>query len=536
MTAGISFLYLLLALRGFAGGVSDEKPVTGDAFVTAAIAEPANLIPFFASDSASAHISRLIFNGLVKYDKNLKLAGDLADDWEVKEGGRVIVFHLRKGVAWQDGAPFTAEDVAFTFEKLTDTRLPTPYGSDFEKVKTLKVIDPYTVEVVYREPFSPGLASWSMGIVPKHLLENENLLSTRFSRQPVGTGPYILKKWKTGERLELAANPHYFEGRPWIDRYVYRINPDESTTFLELETENLDSVGLTPLQYRRQTDNPFFKKNYVKFRLPSFSYTYLGYNLQNPLFADKRVRKALGLAVNKREIIDVALLGLGRVATGPFLPESWAYNPAVRESAFDPAAARKLLTEAGWADTDGDGVLDKGGQKFSFTVLTNQGNEERRMVCEMIQKRLRDIGIRMQIRVVEWGTFLKEFIDKKRFEAVLLAWQLSYDPDIYDIFHSSKTHPGEFNFVTYRNDEADRLLEEGRRLFPEEERARVYQRLHEILSDDEPYTFLYVPEALPVVHRRFRGVESAPIGVGHNFIHWFVPANEQKYKARISTD
>lgn len=506
------------------------RPATGDALVTASIGEPTNLIPFFAADSASADISRLIFNGLVKYDKDLKLVGDLASNWEVKEHGLVIIFHLRKNVLWQDGAPFTAGDVEFTFWKLMDPSTPTPYGGDFEKVKSLKVLDPYTVEVTYKEPFSPGLASWSMGMLPRHLLAKENLMKTAFSRHPVGTGPYILKKWKTGEVLELVSNKNYFESRPFIDRYFYRIIPDQATAFLELQTQNLDMAELTPLQYKKETDTAFFRKRYQKFRFPNVGYTYIGYNLENPIFKDKKVRKAIGLAINKNEIMDVTLLGLGKVSTGPFLPGAWAYNPEVKESVFDPETAKRLLAEAGWKDTNGDGWLDKNANRFSFTILTNQGNDQRKMACEVIQKRLAEVGIEMKIQMVEWGTFLKEFIDKKRFEAVLLAWQLSYDPDIFDIFHSSKSRPGEFNFVSYKNEEVDRLLEEGRRIFPEEERAKIYHRIHEILSDDEPYTFLYVAESLPIVHKRFHGVEVAPAGIGYNFIRWFVPEDEQRYK------
>ena len=500
-----------------------------DAFVTASIAEPANLLPLFASDTASAQVSGLIFNGLVKYDKDLKLVGDLASDWQVRGDGQQITFYLRRDVLWQDGVAFSAEDVEFTFKSLTDPAIPTPYGGDFEKIKSVTVRDPYTVEVLYKEPFSPGLASWAMGILPKHLLQNENLMNTDFSRHPVGTGPYILKKWKAGETIELAANPRYFEGAPGLDRYVLRIIPDQATAFLELQNEGLDFAGLSPLQFKKQTDTGFFKSAYRKYKIPSFGYVYIGYNLSKPLFSDPKVRRAVGLAINKCEIIDVTLLGQGRVATGPFLPGTWAYNDNVKESVFDPDEARRLLGEAGWHDTDGDGLLDKNGKKFSFVILTNQGNDERKMACEMIQKRLRDIGIKMDIHVVEWRTFLKEFIDKRKFDAVLLAWQLSRDPDIFDIFHSSKKSPGQFNFVSYQNPEVDRLLEEGRRLFPEEERAKIYKRVHEIISQDEPYTFLYVPESLVAVHARFEGLEPSPAGLTHNFIRWRVPKGSEKY-------
>ncbi|MBI3252893.1 MAG: peptide-binding protein [Candidatus Omnitrophica bacterium] len=521
------FLFLFLFSAPVFASADERR---GDAFVTSSIAEPSNLIPFLASDSASAEVSRLLFNGLVKYDKNLKLTGDLASDWDIEEGGLVIVFHLRKNVRWQDGEPFTARDVAFTFRALTNPSVPTPYGGDFEKVVSLETPDPHTVRVRYKEPFSPGLASWSVGIVPEHLLKDADWPATGFSRNPVGTGPYKLVQWTSGEKLVLRANPDYFEGAPFIARVVYRILPEPTTAFLELETENIDSAALSPLQFKRQTGTPFFKTHYAKYAFPSFSYTYIGYNLRNPLFADKKVRKAIGLAIHKQEIIDTVLLGYGRAATGPFLADGWAADPAIGPSGFDPSRAKALLAEAGWRDTSGDGILDRGGRRFSFTILTNWGNTDRKMACEIIQKRLRDVGIEMNIQTLEWSVLLREFIGKKRFEAVLLGWQLSPEPDPYDIFHSSKTGPGQFNFVSYKNEEADRLMEEARRIFPEAERAKIYHRLHGILSEDEPYTFLYVPESLVALHRRFKGVEPAPAGIGHNFIEWYVLKNERKYR------
>lgn len=533
LTPSILLMGCLLAgtaQNTFSNNASSE--LSGDAFVTSSIGEPSNLIPFLATDSASAEISHLIFNGLLKYDKNIQLTGDLAESWEVTDSGLRVMFHLRKGVRWQDGALFTARDVKFTYEKLVDPATPTPYGGDFEKVKSLTILDDYTVEVIYKEPFSPGLASWTIGIVPQHLLNKEDFTKTGFSRNPVGTGPYRLRKWVSGERIDLSANKDYFEGEPALLRYVYRIIPDQATNFLELQTGGLDLSALTPLQFHRQTETPFFKKEYKKISYPSFSYAYIGYNLEDPFFSDVRVRRAIGMAIDKEEIIDVTLMGLGRVSTGPFLPGSWAYNPDVRVSEFDPASARRLLEEVGWKDTDGDGVLEKDGRLFSFTLITNQGNDQRKMACEIVQNRLKSVGIEVKIQVVEWGTFLREFIDKKRFQAVLLAWQMSRDPDVYDIFHSSKSGPGEFNFVSYRNAEADTLLDQGRRIFGEEERAAIYRKLHARIAEDEPYTFLYVPDATLALHRRFQNVEETPTGIGHNFIQWAVEPDERKYSVR----
>jgi peptide/nickel transport system substrate-binding protein len=223
------------------------------------------------------------------------------------------------------------------------------------------------------------------------------------------------------------------------------------------------------------------------------------------------------------------LLGLGRVATGPFLPEAWAYNKAVKVAEYDPERARMLLGEAGWLDRDGDGILEKDGARFSFTIITNQGNEQRRMTAEIIQRRLKEVGIEVRIKIIEWSAFVSEFIDKRRFDAVLLGWGLSLDPDMYDIWHSSKTKEGEFNFVGYSNYEIDRLLIEGRRSFDQKERMSIYHRIHEILYEEQPYLFLYVPDSLPILNARFKGIEVGAAGIGHNFIEWHAPKTEQKY-------
>lgn len=517
-----AFLFIILFLLGFA-------PDYGDTIVTGSIGEPRTLVPILASDSSSGTICSLVFNGLVKYDKDLNLTGDLAEKWEVSGDGLEITFYLKKGVKWHDGSLFTAKDVEFTYKSLISPGVRTPYSGDFQMVKSLEVIDDYTLRVSYKEPFSPGLASWGMNIMPSHLLEKEDLNATKFARNPIGTGPYKFKSWKTGERVELVSNHDYFEGRPYIDKYIYRIIPDTATLFLELRAQAVDYTSLTPIQFRRQTETLFFKKNFQRFNFPSFGYTYMGYNLNNPKFKDVSVRRAINYAIDKEEIIKGVLLGLGRVSTGPFIPESWAYNKGVKPLEYNPAKARELLKNAGWLDLDGDGILEKDGVKFSFTVITNQGNDERKMVLEIIQKRLKEVGIEVKIKIIEWSAFVSEFIDKRRFEAVLLGWGLSLDPDMYDIWHSSKTKQGEFNFVGYSNAEVDGLLLKGRKTFNQEERKNIYHRIHEILYDEQPYLFLYVPDALPILASRFKGVEPAASGIGYNFIKWFAPRSEQRY-------
>lgn len=494
----------------------------GGAIVVASIGDARTLIPPLATDSASAEICSLVYNGIVKYDKNINIVGDLAESWEVLDDGLRIIFHLRKNVKWHDGVPFTAKDVEFTYKKLIDPNVKTAYSGDFEKIKALNVLDDYTIEVIYKEPYAPALSSWGMPIIPYHILKDEDLNTSKYARAPVGTGPYKFKKWLTGEKIELVSNHDYFEGRPHIDKYIYRIIPDDASMFLELQAKTIDLMGLTPLQYKRQTNTGFFEKNFNKFRYISFGYTYLGYNLLNDKFKDKKVRQALDYAVNKQEIIDGILLGMGQVATGPFVPESWAYNSVVTPRPYDPQKAKILLSEAGWRDSDNDGWLERKGKIFEFTIIVNQGNDLRQQAAEIIQHRLAEIGIKVKIKVVEWSVMITEFINKRKFEAVLMGWGLAREPDCFDIWHSSKTKEGEFNFISYKNAEVDDLLVKGRRIFDRETRAPIYKRIHEIIYDEQPYMFLWIADSLPIVNKRIKGIEAAPTGIMHNFIKWYI--------------
>ncbi len=512
------------------GCSSSKEPTSPNTIHIGSIGDAQRLIPMLASDSASGDISGWIFNGLVKYDKDLNLVGDLAESFTASPDCREVVFRLRKGVRWQDGKEFTAADVLFTYRKSIDPKVATPYSGDFERVETIEAPDDYTVRVTYKEPFAPGLASWGMGIIPKHILENADLNTTEFNRKPIGTGPYRIKEWTTGQKIVLAANGEYFEGKPRVGEYVYRIIPDNATMFLELKAGGLDFMGLSPLQYQRQSDTDYFKQYFNKFRYPAFAYTYLGYNLLDPRFADRRVRRGIAHAINRPSVIEGVLFGVGRPADQPVPPESWAYNPGVPRFEYNPEKARRLLAEAGWKDTNGDGILDKDGQPFRFTLMTNQGNNERAKTAEIVQRDLEKIGLKVEIRILEWQAFLHQFIDKKKFEAIILGWSLGRDPDSFDIWHSSKTKEGEFNFVSYSNPEVDRLLLEGRNTCDHDRRRAIYEKIHSLIAEDQPYTFLYYPDALPIVHKRFKGISPSAIGIWYNFpTEWYVPQNRAEW-------
>jgi peptide/nickel transport system substrate-binding protein len=329
------------------------------------------------------------------------------------------------------------------------------------------------------------------------------------------------------------ANPDYYEGRPHVGRLVYRVIPSQATIFLELKAKGVDYVRtLTAFQYSRQTDYPAFRKAYNKFHYPSSFYTFFGFNLKDPRFADVRVRQAFAHAINKRELIDGVVLGLAREVNGPIRPGTWAYTDQVRRYEYSPEKARALLTAAGWVDRDGDGIVeDKDGKPFAFTILTNQGNDERKKVAEIIQHRLKEIGVKAEIQVIEWAAFIKEYVKPRRFDAVILGLGTGEDPDQYAVWHSSQTGPDHMNRSGYSNPEVDHLLEVGRASCDQQERVTYYRRIQEILAEDLPVLFLYFKDELPVVSSRFRGIKESPAGIMYNFNEWYVPRKLQRYTA-----
>ena len=545
-----STLLALVALVAFGGSwgreagiaaeetpAANEKPVAGDTFVEASIGDITGLIPNITTDGASHEVGGLIYDGLVRQDKDYNWEPQMAESWQFSKDCLTLTFKLRKNVKWHDGKPFTGDDVLFTYKTMMNPKTPTAYKNDFEPIKDVQVPDPYTVRVTYSQPFAKALMGWGQTILPKHLLEkyaeDGKLREAPQVLKPVGTGPYRFQEWKTGEKVVLVANKDYFmEGRPYLGRIVYRIIPSQATVFLELTARGVDMSRLTAVQYARQTDYPAFKKDYNKYRFSDNRYTYLGFNLKDPRFADKRVRQAFAYAINKQELIDGVLLGLGQIATGPLRPGTWAHTDKVKRYPYDPAKAKQLLADAGWKDRNGDGILrNKEGQPFAFTIRTNQGNDERKKAAEIIQQRLKEIGVQTDIQTIEWAAFLKEYIRQKRFEAIVLGWGTTSDPDQYAIWHSSQAGPEQLNSISYANPEVDALLEKGRATCHQSERVAVYQRIQEILAEDQPYVFLYFRETLPVVTSRVRGIKVEPAGIDYNFIDWFVPKSLQRYSS-----
>ena len=421
-----------------------------------------------------------------------------------------VVFRLRDGVRWHDGAPFTSRDVKFTYDAIMDDRVASPRKSDYELVLSVATPDPLTVRVVYRRPFSPALESWMTSVLPAHLLGDlaPDRWPLEFNRAPVGTGPFKFVEWKTNQFVRVARNDDYFRGRPHLDGIVFRTLPDPLTLRLAFETRQVDFWAADPWAVGTFRKDPRF----TLFSAPGNSYSYVGWNLRRPLFQDPRVRLALAHAVNVDAMIRYVLYGYGTQSTGIFTPEMWFFNPRVRPFAFDPETARRLLDEAGWLPGP-DGIRAKGGERLAFTLITNNGNAVRSDIATLVQADLKAVGIEVKVEMYEWAVFLKNFVNKGEFDAVVLGWALGQGFDQFQIWHSSQTGPEQLNMVGYQSAAADRLLEAIREEFDREKIIAMCGELQRLIYGDQPYLFLFVPQGTSVMWKdAFRVRRPGPDG------------------------
>lgn len=499
---------------------------SGGTLIDAMTGEPSGLIAMIAGESAASAIASNIFNSLLKYDKNLELEGELAKSWDVSADQKTITFHLKPNLKWADDAPLTSADVLFTWKLVTDNNTRTPYGADFKLVSKAETPDAYTFRVTYQQPYAPALDSWAgLHILPEHILKGQDINTTTFARHPVGSHYYQLGEWRNGERISLVRNPNATQGQARIDNLVSRFIPDPASQFLELLANNIDTMTLSPIQYARIfPSRPDLTKKIALYHELGNAYTYLGFNLKHKPFDDVRVRQAINYAVDKQELIDGVLLGLGEPVSSPYKPGTRWSNPDLHPYPYNPKKALELLKQAGFEDHDGDGILDRNGKPLAFEILTNQ-NKQREMSAVLIQRRLKEIGIDAKIRVLEWASFLGRFIKPGDFDVVVLGWSLSLDPDQFSIWHSSQQAPGQFNFIGYSNPKVDRLLEQGRLELNPEKRMKIYHEFAQILLEDSPVVYLYAGYGLPAIHKRVKGIDNPapPAGIGHNSYEWYIP-------------
>jgi peptide/nickel transport system substrate-binding protein len=499
---------------------------SGGTMIDAITGEPSSLISMIAGESASSAVTASIFNRLIKYDKNLDLEGELASSWQVSDDQKTIIFKLKPNLKWADGKPLTSADVLWTWQAITDDKNGSPYASDFQLVKKAEAPDANTFSVTYSEPFAPALDSWSgLQILPKHLLEGQDLHTTAFARKPIGSSYYQLDSWNSGENLKLSRNQSSVLGPANINALITRIIPDKSAQFLELMAGNIDSMGLDPVQYSRTVPaRPRLTHTLNLYKELGSGYTYLGFNLKHKPFDDVRVRKAINYAIDKQEIIDGVYLGLGINIASPYKPGTRWSNPNLQPYPYDPAKAKALLKEAGFIDANNDGILERDGKPFSFEIITNQ-NKERENSAVLIQRRLKEVGIEVKIRAIEWASFISRFIKTGDFDVVCLGWGLGLDPDQYSIWHSSQQGGDKFNFINYSNPKVDALLEQGRTELNPDKRQKIYHEFAKVLLEDSPIVYLSAGYGLSAYHKRVKGIADPvpPAGVSFESEKWFIP-------------
>ncbi|MBN1283547.1 MAG: peptide-binding protein [Proteobacteria bacterium] len=503
-----------LACALFAGcsGVMDRPP---GRLAQSLPSDPPTLNPVLATDTTSGEINNYVYESLLDRDNaTLELKPRLAESWEISPDHLSYTFRLRRGVRWHDGAPFTADDVAYTFERIMDPKVDAAsLRNYFRDVKRVDKLGDHAVRVVYSEPYFKALEIiGGATILPRHVFDDgQDFNSHPANRMPIGTGPFRFEEWKTGRVIKLVRNEEYWGEKPDLSGFTFEIIPDQNIRFEMLKKGASDVEGLRPIQWARQTGGDKFLRRFDKRRYWMPNYSYIGWNTQNPLFSDRRVRHAMTMLTNRTQILEKILLGQGEIVASGFYKFGPQYDPSIEPLPYDPAAARRLLAEAGWADHDGDGIIDKDGLPFRFTLLAAAGSSFARSLALILREDLARVGIDMSIRQLEWATMLK-LLTERSFEATQLAWSLPITQDPYQLWHSSQRDRGS-NFIGFSDPRVDEIVERARREFDEAKRDAMYREFQRIVHEEQPYTFLFINPSLVAVSKRFGNVVDYRLGL-----------------------
>lgn len=477
------------------------------------------LNPVRASTEAERYVANYLFTPLIYLDSKLQPIPGLAQSWTHSPDGRIYWFVLDKRATFSDGQPVRARDVVFTLRKSiatsSDAAQSAGVFSQLDSDKT-RELDAHTVEVVFREPLGDRLVRFNrLLVLPSHVYAVGKFRDD-FNASAVGSGPYKLVRQGRGE-IVIERREDYWRERPRIATVVFKVIKDDDVAWKAVQTGVIDETYITSeMWHRAQNDRDRYQK--IRFeRFYTMNYTFIAWNGQHPLFRDRRIRRALSMCVPTKDIIDKVYHGTARPLTGPFMPESYAYNPAVAPVPYDPAAAKQLLASLGWSDHDGDGLLDKDGKAFAFEMLFATGNKANSDFGQIFAADLRKIGVAMQPRSVDGATRSSMVMDGK-FDAAYLSFDVGPEPDLYSKFHSSQTPKAGLNFVHYSNPEADRLITDAQNEPDRAIRQVLFRRLHKVLADDLPYTWIMQVQMKWAVANDLRGVEHSQ---GYGLFRWF---------------
>ena len=538
----------------FIGRMEQERPVTdserhGGTAVVGTIGELPNGMNHFVSSNYEAGDHQKFVNlmTLLQYDESIQLRPYLAESWEVDdlEAPTTVTFRVRPGVYWHDGFQVDAEDVAFTYRVITDPATAYPNLSAFEHYvqgpEGVEVLDSLTVRVRIARPHAEYMAPWvDVVIMPHHLLEDvpvTQLQQHPFGTQcPVGNGPFVFVEHRPQESWTFKANPAFPEalgGRPYLDRYVYRAIPEQTTLLTDLLTENID-VFINPRADQAEQIQTSPDLNLISFPWPS--YTLVAWNARRPQFSDARVRRAMSIGTNRRELVQAQLRGFGSIANTGVYPLHWAYDEGMEdELPYDPAEAGRLLDEAGWIDRDGDGVRENpDGVRLEFVLKYNQGNQRREDIAEIMQAQLAQIGVRVQPQVMEFGTMIAQMSGAERdFDAAVFGWNIGFRIDDSSFFHSERIDEP-YGFAGTRNSEMDRLLDTLQLVLDRDEARPLWRQYQRLLLQEQPYTYIYFDDRLDGINRRLRGVVMDGRGEWLNIKDWWIPREERRRAERVA--
>ncbi|MDR7519299.1 MAG: ABC transporter substrate-binding protein [Armatimonadota bacterium] len=463
--------------------------------------------------------NRVLFNGLTKIGKDRQPAPDLAERWEISPDGLVWTFHLRRGVKWHDGRDFTADDVKFTYDIVTNPRMGAQNAGAFRALKEVRVVDASTVQLVLETPVASlgALVATNAGIIPRHAFAGVSDPWTHDAfnkRAPVGTGAFKIRQYVAGSFVVLERNPAYFAGAPTIETVTFKVLPDVNAQVAQLLAGDLTLIFIdNPALVRAVQRNPHVEISTV----PEATFYWVAPHFGNRLFQDRRVRQAIMHSWDRPAMIRGFLEGFATPASGPISPALGAYyNPNVKTYEFDRAKARALLAEAGWQPGP-DGVLVKDGQRFRVT-LTYPTVQYFEPLAALIQQYLRAVGIEVALDGLEFNQFIAQRFLPKRYELIAGWWRYPPDPDMFPYLHSSNAERG-FNVPVYRNAEVDRWLEEGRKATTARDRQRAYARFQELVAEDLPYLYLWWPNEIRAISKRLKGVPSIGLRDGFQYMH-----------------
>lgn len=520
----------------------------GGAVILHDSARPHNLNIITQKDAISSIIldeTGLVYETLLtRNGETLELEGVLAESWSVSDDKLVTTFRLEPQARWSDGRPVTAHDVVFSFRAMMiptmDAQRKQTYFLDCEKVEA---VDDHTVQFRWKKKYYKSLEqAGGIPIAPRHILDPKGLLDSdpaALAKQinawdppsdgsAVSSGPYILESWdKPGNRVVLRRNERYWGPRPPLQQLIFRFIPNDTASLQALKAGELDYMVLTSEQWQNQTNDPVFLERFQrhKYYRADAGYGYIGWNNRRKPFDDLRVRQAMSYSIPRDLIIEKVFYGLRQPANGPFSPFGKQKSPNVGQWPFDPAKAKQLLAEAGFRDTNGDGLLDRDGKAMEFGFMMPAGVAQYNTVAALIQDELSKIGVKMNIEPYEWSVFVEK-LDSRDFDACVLAWVGTIEQDPYQIWHSSSFANKGSNHIGYSNPEVDRLIEEAREEFDETKRNEKYHRIHEILFEEQPYTFLVTGPRLEAVSKRIRNVN--PTKLGMDWKTWWVPRSERR--------